>query len=74
MSLASFDTYNIIGITTAIAFVVYFFLGMLVATLVGHMVKGKSKPAVQNPAVESVYEMVESSQKISEVEEEANTA
>ena len=39
------------------------------------MVKGTSKATLHNPALESVYEMVESSQKkISEVNMEANAA
>ena len=42
-SMASIDTYAIIGITISISFVVFFSLGVLVAICIGCMVKRRSK-------------------------------
>ena len=64
--MASIDTYSIIGLTIAIAFVVFFSLGVLVATCIGCVVKKRStvtlphQPALLEPLV---YEMIESDQK-----------
>ena len=73
--MASIDTSTIIGITIAIAFVVFFSMGVLVATSIGCLVK--KKPEVSpHPAMEpSVYEMIETDQKIiTAIEVEANSA
>ena len=59
-SVASIETYAIIGITSSISFVVFFSLGVLVAICIGCMVKRKSivTPGEKPP----VYETVEPDQ------------
>eukprot|EP00731_Ephydatia_muelleri_P020659 Em0013g386a len=77
-SMASIDT-SIIGLTIAIAFVVFFSLGVLVATCIGCVVVKKRstvtlphQPALLEPLV---YEMIESDQKkITTIKVETNSA
>ena len=63
--MASIDTYSIIGLTIAIAFVVFFSLGVLVATCIGCVVKKRSTVTLNQPTLLEplVYEMIESDQK-----------
>ena len=64
MSMASIDTYTIIGITIFISFVVFFSLGVLVTMSMGYMVKKRSKETLHHAAVQpSVYEMINTDQK-----------
>ncbi|KAL5518244.1 hypothetical protein EMCRGX_G003944 [Ephydatia muelleri] len=70
-SVASIETYAIIGITSSISFVVFFSLGVLVAICIGCMVKRKSKvtPGEKPP----VYETVEPDQiQVAAIAVEAN--
>ena len=73
MSVASIATSTIIGITIASSFVVFFSLGVLVATCIGCMVKTRSKASpVQQPIV---YDMIGTSQgRIAEIKVEPNYA
>ena len=74
--MVSIDTYNIIGITIVISFVVFFSLGVLVTTCIVCMMKKKSKVTLHHPAVEpSVYEMVDTDpKKTATVDMDANSA
>ena len=74
--MVSIATSTIIGITIVISFVVFFSLGVLVATCIGYMVKKRSKVTLHHPALEpSVYEIIETDQKkITAIKVEANSA
>ena len=76
MSMASIDTYTIIGITIVISFVAFFSLGVLVTTFIGCMVKKRSKVTLHHPALEpSVYEMIDTDQKKTiTIDRETNSA
>ena len=71
--VVSIATSTIIGITIAISFVVFFSLGVLVATCIGCMVKKRSK---STPAQQPVgNDMIGTSQgRISEIIVETNSA
>eukprot|EP00731_Ephydatia_muelleri_P003888 Em0002g64a len=76
--MASIDTYTTIGITIVISFVVFFSLGVSLATCIGCMMKTRSKVKVTlpHPALEpSTYEMIETDQKkTTSIKIEANSA
>ena len=59
--MASVDTSTIVGITTVISFVVFFSLGLLLATCIGCMVKTRSKATpIKQQSI--VYDMIGTSQ------------
>ena len=60
-SMASIDTYAIIGITISISFVVFFSLGVLVAICIGCMAIRRSK--VTTGEKPPVYDVIETDQK-----------
>ena len=71
--MVSIATSTIIGITIVISFIVFFSLGVLVATCIGCMVKKRSKSTPAKQPI--VYDMIGTSQgRISEIIMETNTA
>ena len=74
MSMDSTDMYTFIGITVAMAFIVFFSLGVLVTTCICCMVKTRSKVLLHRPVESLVYEIVRVDQKMAATEMKPNAA
>ena len=73
--VTAIDTYSVIGITIGTSFVVFFSLGVMVASCICCVVKMRSKVTLHQSAMApSVYEMMGADQKVAAFEVETNSA
>ena len=71
---SAFDTYSVIGITIGTSFVVFFSLGVMVASCICCVVKMKSKVIHHHSTTESSkHEMTRTTQKVTALVVETNS-